>query len=61
MHGTGKISTEHTVWCSRCEEWRQLCEYSITGMKQAIIHDGWKLIRGLWMCPDCSAKQEAKP
>jgi len=56
MPGEGKIMTEHTAWCSRCAFWFQWSEPTKKLFVQILRHDGWRKIKGKWVCPDCSRK-----
>jgi hypothetical protein len=54
MPGSGKITTEYTVWCSRCESWLQTGEHK---NKKHFASDlrlyGWKFSKAWgWTCSD---------
>ena len=59
--GTGRITTEYTVWCSQCVEWLQEAGYrrkaSVTKYFQSL---GWKKIKGKFVCPNCVNKSKVK-
>lgn len=53
-HFRGYISTEHTVWCGRCDVWDQLAEHTLKGTIQEVQKAGWRRSRKYgWLCPDC--------
>ena len=58
MPGSGDITTEHTIWCSRCEEWQTWCIRLMSDMIKATKVEGWRKIKGLWVCPDCITQAE---
>lgn len=54
--GTGRITTEWTVWCGRCAVWET--NDVIHGKKSEFIagirNSGWKRTKSDgWVCPDC--------
>jgi hypothetical protein len=53
MPGSGKITTEHTIWCGICEEWVQLPISTKRAMQAAARRDGWRQVGGRWVCPEC--------
>lgn len=53
MPGTGTITAEHTVWCSRCDRWSQRSWNTKQKMTKDIVEDGWRKKKYLWVCPDC--------
>ena len=54
MPGSGKITTEYTVWCAKCERWDQTGEHrnkAIFGSDLKLY--GWRFTRAWgWVCPD---------
>lgn len=56
MPGLGNITTEHTVWCATCEEWETFCDHTIKMTMESAKYNGWKKIKGFWICRRCVAK-----
>ena len=57
MPGNGTITTEHTVWCCICDVWFQWSESYMSWFIKIIREDGWRKIKGKWVCPDCLNKE----
>ena len=60
MPGSGKITIEYTVWCSKCETWYQTGEHK---NKKTFARDlrlwGWKFTRAWgWICSDHNPEYE---
>lgn len=58
--GLGNITTEHTVWCSRCVHWEQYDYRLKSKFIKYIESTGWRLVKSLWVCPDCLTKSETR-
>ena len=57
MPGLGNITTEHTVWCGSCDFWYQSQQVKIALVKTEARQDGWRFLKGKWVCPKCCAKK----
>lgn len=50
----GYISTEKTVWCGGCNEWRQDSANTNAQMARIANEIGWRKTKEFgWLCPDC--------
>lgn len=69
MAGSGKITTEYTVWCSKCERWYQTVEHRNKYWFGRFLRlQGWRFTRAWgWICSDHNEefdrilRGEAKP
>ena len=53
----GYISTEHTVWCGGCTEWRSESSRTKTIMAKMMRREGWICTKNHgWLCPECKKK-----
>lgn len=53
--GSGKISTEYTIWCGRCEIFFQESHFrNKADLARCFIGLGWKKISGNFYCPNCA-------
>ena len=50
------ITTEHTVWCSVCEFWEQICIHRMSDTIIEAKRRGWRNVKGKWVCPTCLNK-----
>jgi hypothetical protein len=53
--GSGKITTEFTVWCGKCEVWwQESMSRNKTEFAEYIQKYGWRKTKEYgWVCPDC--------
>jgi hypothetical protein len=59
MPGHGLIISELSIWCACCERWdTDNCEAdgNKTVFARTKIKEGWKKIKGRFVCPECVAK-----
>ena len=53
MSGSGKITTEYTVWCYKCDRWHQTAEHKNKHSFGVYLKiHGWLFTRAWgWICP----------
>jgi hypothetical protein len=52
-----KITTEYTVWCNICGDWKQKSAPKSKAIKE-FVKMGWKYIRKVgYVCPNCLANR----
>ena len=49
------ITSEKTVWCSRCSKWEQ---QDANQFQKSIKAWGWTSVKRKWLCPDCSKQND---
>lgn len=60
MPGSGKITTDFTVWCSKCEHWVQTSEHGNKSQFARFLKlRGWRFTRAWgWICPTHNYKYQ---
>jgi len=58
MYPRGSITTEHTIWCSVCNRWDQICERTMARTIQVAKKNGWRKINDYWVCLSCLEKRK---
>lgn len=48
------ITTEHTVWCARCNQWEQQSEPLISKFQRKMRKGGWCIRKGETVCKLCA-------
>ena len=47
------ITTEHTIWCDRCNQWEQQPLNTKRAMTKLYKRLGWVTRKNKTICPDC--------
>ena len=48
-----RVTTEHTIWCDRCQDWEQLPIRTKKVFVKQMRRYGWQTRKGQTLCPDC--------
>ena len=47
------ITTEHTIWCERCNQWEQHPIPTKARFAKSMRRAGWRIMRGETICSVC--------
>ena len=48
------ITTEHTIWCARCNRWDQQSTKLVSKFTRQKRREGWCIRKGETVCKECA-------